>query len=205
LEKATVSSYTSIIKFLSADGESWHVEFFDDQPEYFSILKLKENVYLLVGKEYSQGGQGQAYYTFSAVEIVNNRIKPYNAFNGKSCMSVFTDGLTHGDPPYSLYGPYGILDRVIDDIHIENKPSPKIEITKLIINDNVKARAKEYGSYYLLRSNEYEVNTTTFLFNGESFTGSYENLLSAGDISIYNKYYNGVETYETFRFTVDDE
>jgi hypothetical protein len=124
--------------------------------EYYEVFPLKDNTYLFHGS--TDTGFYSVWDDFTAVEINDNHILPYNAFYG-------TDSLSFSCLIASPFEDIDYLPRIIDvSYNFDNVPfTIKLTYAK---SKNPVDKTKEIENTILIK--EFE-----FIFNGREFFGDY--------------------------------
>jgi hypothetical protein len=173
-----VESHQTIIKYNPPDKnhprlkclDDFYDEYQSDDTKYDRVTTLKDNVYLLSGSNYRR--HGFASYTFTAVEVKEDAIRPYYAFNNDFCFGITISG-SPGDS-YAMY--YLGLERIIDCVVQTDDTSVKIEFTKAIPTGETRIQYEnkewwgEQGYYGLA---DFHFEKIILDFNGVKFIGDY--------------------------------
>jgi hypothetical protein len=126
--------------------------------EFNKPIKLKEDVYLLHGGNYNK----YPVVIFTAIELKNDVIVPYNAFNGKSFLKFFIRVYWEYD---SIMFP-GVISRTVN---FDEEPF-SIELAALYQKDPKNYHNIDAG---WLQADDFYKREETFVFNGTEFVGDY--------------------------------
>ncbi len=162
-------SHTSILQYMTSSGQARAV-LLNDNPisipsvDYSTVLMLKKNVYLLSGNE--RGDSHTQITAIAAVELRDDELIPYNAFNNETSL-IFTGGVL---PPWAESN-----GRICDYEFLSEEGTYIIRIFYWEAFEKIEKR-KEYNYEETLPLKQID-----FIFNGEKFIGDYEKLYLLAD------------------------